>query len=103
MLAVTLTPPPQVHVNIYKRLTLPVTTQSDQITIEAVTYQMLWNKKLDDAPSKVYMNVIIRGAIEHQMERDYVKMLCNVKDNGNLGNDGTPCKYQAVDCSSYIE
>uniref|UniRef100_A0A646QF06 gamma-glutamylcyclotransferase n=1 Tax=Hemiscolopendra marginata TaxID=943146 RepID=A0A646QF06_9MYRI len=42
----------------------------------------------DRRPSTVYKNVIIKGAIEHQLPEDYINMLHQIVDNGYDGPVG---------------
>ena len=61
---------------------------SDEI-IDCVSYQLLPERHLSSGsktlPSVVYKDVIIRGAIEHNMPSDYIEKLKNIQDNGYDG------------------
>ena len=52
---------------------------------EAVTYFLIKPEEKDKRPSWVYKDVILRGALEHQLPQDYVTKLRAVEDNGYRG------------------
>jgi gamma-glutamylcyclotransferase len=78
--------------SIYKRLSLTVETTDGQ-QVPCVAYQIVEETRADAIkiygdnlkPSKVYMNVIIRGARENKLPEDYITFLQNIPHNGYDG------------------
>ena len=58
--------------------------------VEAFTYQLTperCNLPEEEAkPSKVYKNVILKGANEHKLPQDYIEFLESISDNGDDGH-----------------
>ena len=53
---------------------------------EAFTYFMVKPEEEDKRPSFVYKDVIVRGAEEHNIPKDYLDWLKGIEDNGYKGD-----------------
>lgn len=63
----------------------------DEVGISAFTLRAArkeWRNAKDTPPSQSYLNVLIRGAIEFQMDEDYVTMLKSIKPGRTLFGNG---------------
>ncbi|KAL7510148.1 hypothetical protein ACHAXN_007066 [Cyclotella atomus] len=63
----------------------------DEVGIPAFTLRAArkeWRSSKDTPPSQSYLNVLIRGAVEFQMDCDYVAMLKNIKPGKTLIGNG---------------
>lgn len=63
----------------------------DEVGAQAFTLRAArkeWRGSKDTPPSQSYLNVLIRGAIEFQMDDDYVAMLKNIKPGKTLIGNG---------------
>lgn len=84
-----------VHNQVYKPLTLPIRTSSGEV-LQCRIYQLVKNppklegtesgRPFERQPSKTYMNIIVRGAIESGLPSDYVEKLKTIKHNGHSGD-----------------
>jgi hypothetical protein len=63
----------------------------DEVGISAFTLRAArkeWRSAKDTPPSQSYLNVLIRGAIEFQMDEDYVSMLKSIKPGRTFFGNG---------------
>ena len=76
-----------VHKRLYERISVNV-LQGDKV-IEAVSYKVMDHNLTEPedrcAPSKVYKNVMVNGALENGLPGHYVDKLKNMRDNGYEG------------------
>ena len=67
--------------------------------LQCVSYQLLPERFLTDTqplPSAVYKKVIVTGAIENNLPKEYLDFLSNVKDNGYNGEVEVPLSFHQV-------
>ncbi|CAG0878929.1 unnamed protein product [Darwinula stevensoni] len=69
---------------IYRPIEVSVKTKEDFI-LPCRAYQLIALEEQDKRPSKVYKDVIIRGAEEHGLPHDYIEKLRMIEDNGYDG------------------
>ncbi|XP_040577054.1 gamma-glutamylcyclotransferase [Lepeophtheirus salmonis] len=78
-----------VESSIYRRLSISINLEDSSDPIDAYTYQLTeesCNKgSQDKRPSKIYKNVIVNGAKEHNLNVNYIKLLEGIQDNGYEG------------------
>ncbi|KAG0717928.1 Gamma-glutamylcyclotransferase [Chionoecetes opilio] len=74
-----------VHKKIYKVMDVEVETEKDEC-VGARSYQVIRPLEGDRRPSYVYMDVIIRGAKENGLPKDYIRFLENIEHNGYNGS-----------------
>lgn len=70
---------------VYEPRTVDVTGVKGEVLRNCRTYYLLDRGFEDRRPSPQYLNVIIRGAIEHDLPADYVKKLKDIEHNGYDG------------------
>lgn len=68
------------------KLTLDQDVGISAFTLRAARKE--WRRGKDTPPSQSYLNVLIRGAIEFQMDEEYVAMLRNIKPGNTLFFNG---------------
>ncbi|ESO09758.1 hypothetical protein HELRODRAFT_186293 [Helobdella robusta] len=66
---------------VYEPFSVDVATPNDEI-IQCRSYRLLKEKLESDKPSKSYLDVIIKGALQHNLPRDYVQWLKHRESNG---------------------
>ena len=66
-----------------------MTTVNTNSVLKVFTYlgqeQRMLNRDEECLPSGAYKNVIVKGAIEHQLPDKYIEKLRQIKDNGYVG------------------
>ncbi|KAL7640037.1 UNVERIFIED_CONTAM: hypothetical protein RMT77_009451 [Armadillidium vulgare] len=70
---------------IYHPLEVSVKTLEGNIH-KARTYQLTTGNKSVQRPSLVYLNVIIQGAVEHNLPKKYIEDLRQIENNGYDGD-----------------
>ena len=80
---------------IYERIKVSVVSPELQ-RYNAWSYNLVTGLDADPIPSAVYQKVILKGAMEHGLPDEYLKFLCEIKNNGFEGNDESPMKLASL-------
>uniref|UniRef100_A0A6A7FNA9 gamma-glutamylcyclotransferase n=1 Tax=Hirondellea gigas TaxID=1518452 RepID=A0A6A7FNA9_9CRUS len=70
------------NIGVYRPLQVPVLRRSTGERVVARTYQLIKPREKDRRPSKVYIDVIKKGAIENGLPKEYLDFLSNIEHNG---------------------
>lgn len=75
--------------HVYQRLENMevITPESEKLSV--LTYHLVKGLDMDPVPSAIYHNVILKGALEHNLPEEYFNFLQAIKNNGFMGDDGT--------------
>merc|ERR1712210_350139 len=71
---------------VYNRKAVTVETEAGEE--EAFTYFLVKPVEEDRRPSAVYLDVIVRGAKENGLPKEYIEKLKSIEDNGYCGEVG---------------
>lgn len=74
-----------VNAGIYEPVEVDVQTEEGE-TIHCRSYHLLKRRYKDKRPSPQYLDVILRGAVQHKLPEYYVQKLRAIEHNGYDGN-----------------